>query len=628
MQDKAIVQLGKLQLATLGNKKPYELFIQNMFPDKPNYDIVLAVFLLTKEDGKFVTTFDKVDINIVNKNNYEKYAYRKGSARGGDITFTTKFGDIDKKFNTLVTGQFKTLIDKLKREGGEEFDIFNEVYEFISLKENFELVKKELSTTYETLTKEQKLCTGLSLKFIIEGNEYYLADFKIIQQLLSASGTEEKSEKYDVKSEGKNQLCSICCEKKEVLHGFASPFKYATVDKPGSVSGFFNQKGNWKNYPICTDCSLTFELGRTYITNNLSSYFYGKPFYMIPKTLIGKDLSKLDKASKRIKDIYENLSKDGQKIKQREDYIWEMIAQEETDYFNLNLLFYEENPTTKAIKIKLMLEEIVPSRFRKLFVEAPAIVNDNTLYHNSYSIKKELHNLTFSFGLLKTFFNDSFLDVIQKVFMLQNISSEALYARFMQVIRENYNKAQSSDGYVEMTSLTVLKAHLILAYFQELKIVEYNNKFNLNMEDIEESSISENKKGFDANKIQRFINDNNKFLDSESKVGVFMLGALVKHLLNVQHHELNGGTPFEKKLKGYNLNPTNLQSIYHEAYGKLSQYDAVPFVLMNYVNEHFVLNVQQIQKMSNNEVSFYFVAGLQFSNQFKYPKSDESKKLS
>lgn len=626
MQDKAIVQLGKLQLATLGNKKPYELFIQNMFPDKPNYDMILAVFQLKSENDDYQIKFDKVDILPVNKNNYEKFAYRKGSARGGDITFTTKFGDIDKKFNTLVNGQFKALVEKLKKSGNaHDFKIFNAVYNFLSVKENYDEVKNQLSTVYESLSKDQKLSSGLSLKFIVNEQEFYLANFTIIQEILSASGTEEKSEKYNVVSEGKNQICSICLEKKEVLHGFASPFKYATVDKPGMVSGFFNQKNNWKNYPICTDCSLTFELGRTYIANNLSSYFYGNSFYMIPKTLISKDLNKLKNVTLRIKDIYENLTKDGQKIKQREDYIWQMMAKEETDYFNLNLLFYEENPTTKAIKIKLLLEEIVPSRFRKLFVEAPAIVNSNPLYHNSFSIKKELQSLTFSFGLLKTFFNDNFLDIVQKVFMLKNIAAESVYAKFMLIIRENYNKSQTSDGYVEMTYLTVLKAHLVLAYFQYLNITDYNPNFNINMEAIKESSSTDNQKGFDSNRIQDFIKGNNGFLDSEAKVGVFLLGSFVKHLLNVQHHELNGGTPFEKKLKGYNLNPSDLQSIYHEAYGKLRQYESVPLTLISYVNDYFVLNVHKIQKMSNNEASFYFVAGLQFSDKFKFPKSEESK---
>ena len=125
-------------------------------------------------------------------------------------------------------------------------------------------VKKELSNFYNGLSKEDKNTTGLSLMLVIDGEEKYLSDFEIIQQILTSSGTEEKSEKYNIKSEGADAICSVCL-KKTKLHGFASPFKYATVDKPGMVSGFFKQANNWKNYPICTDCSLEFELGRTYV---------------------------------------------------------------------------------------------------------------------------------------------------------------------------------------------------------------------------------------------------------------------------------------------------------------------------------------------------------------------------
>ena len=92
-----------------------------------------------------------------------------------------------------------------------------------------------------------------------------------------------------------------------------------------------------------------------------------------------------------------------------------MIAREE-DYFNLNLLFYEENPTTKAIKIKLMLEEILPSRFRKLFVEAPEKINEHKLYKGAITIKKEKFDLAFNFGILKTFFEEDFYDLDSKSF--------------------------------------------------------------------------------------------------------------------------------------------------------------------------------------------------------------------
>lgn len=45
MQDKAFVQIGKMALREMGDKEPYQLFVQNMFPDKANYKMIVPVFI-------------------------------------------------------------------------------------------------------------------------------------------------------------------------------------------------------------------------------------------------------------------------------------------------------------------------------------------------------------------------------------------------------------------------------------------------------------------------------------------------------------------------------------------------------------------------------------------------------
>lgn len=635
MQDKAVIQIGKLQLSELGEKPPYELFIQNMFPDKDNYTMILAVFTLTSDSEKISCTFG-TDSEIANKKNYVKYAYRKGSARGGDVTFTTKFGDIEKKLRTLADNQFKSLISRLRSSNlADEYRELNKVYGFLNDADNFNVVKNELSGVYNTLSKEDKMTAGLSILIKVNEQDKYLENYRIIQQIINASGTEEKSEKYGVKSEGTNAVCSICLEKKKTLHGFASPFKYATVDKPGFVSGFFEQKNNWKNYPICTECSLAFEIGRNFITENLKGYFYGMSYYMVPKILLSTDLKNLNKAIKRLKDIYENISTEGEKIKRTEEKLGETIAAEE-DYFNLNLLFYEENATTKAIKIKLMLEEIVPSRFRKLFVDTPKKINEHPLYVSAFTLKKESQDLRFSFGVLKTFFDDNFLGLIQSVFLLQPISEEVLYKKFMSVIRNNYNKMQTSDGYVEMTRLTVLKAHITLRYFQELGLIYNHLNFKFMNELLETPEIEpvldleiekEYKSSFDLKKFERFVKENEAdFLNTPYKKGIFSVGVLVKLVMNTQSARLNGSTPFVKKLKGYDLNADALKKIYLEALNKIIDY-YTPYAYTNlkkFIGEYFIANINTVNKISNNELSFYFVAGVELGGNFKTEKKKDN----
>ena len=433
MQDKAIIEIGKLK----GGKtvKPYQNFIGNLFPGK-NYNMILAVFNFSKNKEGYNCEFDKIDYEKVSEKNYLKYAYRKGSARGGDITFTTKFGDIDKKFKTFYPKQVKDILNYANEfEEIEETEIFTALEK--CLKENGDTIKLKLQEKYEALDKKLQLTTGFSVRFNGLDSREYLEGFKTIQQILYKIGTSGKSEKYKVVSEGHNELCAICLENKPVLHGFASPFKFSTVDKTGLVSGFFKQKNNWKNYPICSDCALDFELGQKYVSQNLSKYFYGKSYYIIPKVVIGTNPKMLKKALGILEDL-DYKEKEGMQITTKEDFLMRKIAKEagDTNQFALTLLFYEENQTTKAIKIKLLLEEILPSRFQELFVNVPKQVNSLPIFKNAISINKERRNLQFTFGIIKHVFGDVLYDITQKVFLKTPLSKDFLYARLMNKIRK------------------------------------------------------------------------------------------------------------------------------------------------------------------------------------------------
>ena len=617
MQDTAIAAIGRLQLKQMEDLEQVDLYIQNMYPGK-EYDMILIVFELTKNNDKWECNFKNIDIRKVSpESNYENYAYRKGSARGGDVTFTTKFGDIEKKINTLVNNQFKSLIIEL-----EKTDYHLECEMFIMINncfiENIEQIKEQLQDVYENFDKNAQKTTGISLCFRINGENKFLRDFQIIKDIVIKNGTEGKSQKHGVTSLKENQLCSVTQQMEEKVFGFAFPYKYSTVDKKGFVSGFFNQKNNWKNYPISEKSALEIEIGKNFITQNLQSYFYGMPYFMIPNPILQKDENSLEKIIKIISELTKDIK--NKRIETYEDYIERMIAKEK-DFFNLDLMFYEENPTTKAINIKLMLEEILPSRFRTLFVEVPAIINDNELYKNAITIKKEKHNLTFNFGIIKTFFADDFLEVVQKIFLGRPISNEYVFDKIIEHIRQNYNKSQTSDNWVEPTRWTVLKAHLLINYLQKLQIINFNKNYKFMYEINNNSEKTEKKGSFDLTKYKAFIEENKNFLDADQKIGVFSVGVLIRLLYNIQNVNL-GSTPFEKKLRGYNLNAELIKNIYVEALEKIGQYQGFYAYgnLRDFINEYFVLKSNLLNKMSNNELSFYFVAGLELGNKFKTEK--------
>lgn len=619
MQDKIVVDIGKIAMKSKGNLEPYQLFVQDAFPDKDNYVVIVAIFDVNDD---FKVDLNRVDIENGNKKTFLKYGYRKGSSRGGDITITTKVSEsFDKKLNTLKNNQINSFIEvATQKKNDTESYILSSFKEFLMDEDSYQNLNKQLQSLYDGLNKDEKKATVFSVRFDIEdGVNKYVADLKIFQEIIYASGTEDKAEKYNVKSEGYDNICSICFEKKPTLYGFASPFMYFTVDKPGFVSGFFKQKNTWKNYPICSDCSLPFELGRDYISQNLQSYFYGRSFYMIPKLLKGNDEKLLKQVMKKINTAREeSFAAKAQKLERSEDKIMELVAKNE-DFFMLNLMFFEEDSKTKAIKIRLLLEEILPSRFRTLFVDVPRFVNQNPLYLDAITLKKEKKDLRFSFGILKSFFDDDFLDLIQKVFDEKQLSRELVFTKFMNVIRANYNKSQTSDDFVEPTKWTVLKAHMALRYFQNLQLVQFQN---YNYMDTFESTSTDPK--FKYGQLKEFFATNTDFFDSELKIGIFGLGMLVKYTMNIQYANI-GSTPFEKKLKGYDLSLNDLSKIYMETLDKMRQYSASGAYqdLREQVIPKFLLNKHNPENISKNELSLYFVAGLEWAGQFK-EKSEQS----
>ncbi len=626
MQDKAVAAIGRLALQKSGQAEPYQLYVENMFPGV-NYDMLLAVFSFRDEGGQLACNFEGVDTEKVSETTYRKYLYRKGASSGGDVTFTTKSGDLAKKMNTLAGNQLKKAI-ALCRVANLHRDLAMLLALQYRLTLDYDAVLLALQTAYKQMDKKRQQKSGLSVRLEFNGEQRHLVDFLVFRHQLVLHGTVGKSERGSGKSktvsQGTNELCSICLTQKPMLYGFASPFKYSSVDKPGMVSGFFSQRNNWKNYPICSDCSLEFEYGQKYVAQKLKRYFYGSSYFAIPKTVLRTDTKGLEKALLLITKLEFQLD-EAAKERRAEDRIMQMIG-EEDNYFTLNLLFFEENQTTKAIKIKLLLEEILPSRFRKLFSEIPAKVNPDPLYKAAYRIKKEPHNLTLSFGIFKQFYEDDFYSIVNDIFVGKPINRQTLYSRFMAQIRASYYKTSFIDNVPQTPGLLVLKAHLLLNYLTELSLTTINQNVTMQTEATPDGGRAEEEFGraFDGTLFRQFVADNPKFLDDNYKVGIFAVGVLVRLMLNIQKYDL-GGTPFEKKLKGYNLNPESLKTVYLETMAKLAQYRKYGKrydELSRIISEYFMLNSHQLPTVSNNEISFYFVAGMEMTYRFRIEKPE------
>ena len=80
-----------------------------------------------------------------------------------------------------------------------------------------------------------------------------------------------------------------------------------------------------------------------------------------------------------------------------------------------------------------------------------------------------------------------------------------------------------------------------------------------------------------------------------------------------------GSTPFEKKLKGMHITSRDVERIYTEAVEKINQYSYQNTYkdLREFIADKLSTHKKEIEKMSNQEISFNFVCGLELGRKFK-----------
>ncbi|GMU89837.1 MAG: hypothetical protein AMXMBFR49_20440 [Chlorobiota bacterium] len=626
MNDRAVTALGRIYRQDLNAKEDWELYAENMFPGDQHM-IISPVFRLHRQNDSSTITFSHVDIRPYSDISYKKYAYRKGASNGGDITVTTKFGSFEdektyrnKKVDTILN----FVIPRLITLAGDDLQYERELFKMIKAcwVENLQRIGQALFEVYSPLDAKVKFKCGLSLILEDEGREILPDELLLFRKALVNHATEGLSTFTGVISEGKDSACSICMRTAPRLHGFASPFKYYTVDKKGYLANYFNMKLAWKNYPVCSECAANFYLGSRVIENELSYYFYGRPYMAVPRVLVSDP--EQERVVYELFKEYNNVDRSNQEA--YEDDLMLYMA-EQNNFFNVDMIFYQKNMTTGAIRLKSHIEEVFPSRFKKIFVEAKdhvethpvfarhLVFEENESIKGKKTGKKIQFRQKFRLGKLLAFFDKEDYSVIQAVFDGTEISEESLHSAFMNKFRENYSQELQEKPHQSRRKLVIDAISVIyfLHYLGSLKINTKNHEVKM-PQDIEKPG----KGSIDLDAIKAFIDDNQVFFNKEYKIGIFLLGVLVKIVMNAQQVRLKN-TPFEKKLKGYKISGGDVENIYVEALSKLQQYyDAYAYGnLRKLMTEYFNLRIPEIKVAPSAEVSFYFVTGMETQFKFK-----------
>ena len=588
---------------------PLDILIGN--PANRNTENILFI-ILDKKNGEFKYT--GIEIEEFSKEKLMKYLYRKGGgARGTDITPTSMVTEIEKTFNIKILSWFK----KYNSDQNNQCNLLHKIY--LVLENNKTKIIQDLKE------KSEKGNNIISLKI----NSNYLGDLEIFKNILVSDARENYFKKFGIESKSEEKLCSVCKKRQSEVYGFVSTFNFYIVDKPGFVSGGFRQKNSWRNYPVCLNCALTLEEGRKYLRDNLNFNFYGFRYLLIPKFVKGiqeEIQNSIFKAIKSQKDP-KFIKKEIKRLTNDEDEALELMSKKE-NYLNNNFLFYyaPKGFDGKVFNILLYVEDILPSRLKKLF-EAKEKIDQEEMYRNCMvptfndrGKKDGEKPLEFNFGILRTFFprisnnrtfNKYFLDITNKIFTNKPVEYDFLLNFIVKKIRDDFTKDYS-------TKIDTLKGFMLLNYLKELKILKLKKEVKMETKDLlslesEEKEIKE--------RVELFFNKFSNFFNSNLKKAIFLEGVLTQYLLNIQYQERKS-TPFRVKLKGLKLDEKQIKKLLPEIQNKLEEYGKNYYRdLESIISNYFVLSGND-WSVTNDEISFYFTLGMNLSNLFKKEKEN------
>jgi len=610
-------------LKTIGeyakNKSNESLLTQLV--DNPNSNgqygkVLLIVFGYEKGEVRYWG----IEVEEFTKDKLDKYSYKYGNPRGGDLTPTSKITDLEKTF-VRIQNPLDKVCSSLKGNKKNE-RIILKVNDILRDKEISDLIYQELAEVYSKLDGNAILTLAVNK----QNKRLYVGDFEeftdsLLERYEKKFYQKSSYSKAEKNSVGYDNVCYICSKRSSKTYGFVGTYSFYTLDKPGFTSGGFNRGEAWKNYPVCPECARTLELGKDYLEENLSARFCGINYLIIPKTIFTTEGENRQEVFNVLEYLEEHkrmsLTKEAKnRLTDTQEELFALMK-DFSNYINFNLMFYEEQ--NSAFRILLYVEDVLPSYIQEIFAAKEA-VDSESIFKDLTGKDGEKFSLYFSFKLISDFFyvnqankpdfTKQFLEITNSVFRGQQISYLQLIERFISHLQEKFRNGES-------TWYDNLKALMILKFLDKLNLIPDMRKG--------EYSLSITGQGEYRKKIEDFLEAHSDILNSNAKILAFLEGVLTQKLLNIQKSETDGATPFMARLNGLKINKKILMRIYTEAINKLEEYKANYYKQLEEMISDYIL-VSNLDEISNDEMSFYFVTGMNQAGKFTFDKKDKEDK--
>ena len=567
----AIKDLGQLIIKE-EKKDALDIFVED--PNVTgNYTKVITIEIALDSTG---CEFSGVDIENYDSQKMMRYLYRRGSSGGADFSPMAKISASPAgTFERKILGWFRVLENKKISLQEEDRKFLEDLRQVLS--ENEDEIKEKILNFRKTIPQKERLL--LTLKIRQKGQAKYVGDFPLIVDLFF-----QLIKAKDEELTARQKVCSLCGLKKENILGNINTYAFYTVDKPGFITGNFNESKSWRNFPVCEECKLGLDEGKAYLQKNLTFKFCGIPYNLVPKFIVG-----YDDISREVVEIFANSSK---LVSLREKRIDSITGDEEEilaelakidDILTLNFLFIQED--LSAERIRMVIEDVFPSRLRGIFEVKECV---DSLYEKN-----------FSFGTLRSFLSKSdkekrrtdldkyFLDTADRVFKGNPVNRQFMLKFIMQKIRGDFVR----DEYF---NFTVRDGLMTLAFLEKMKL------FEMEVEQMEKRLFSE------------MFSKYGSTFEAPLKRGLFLLGSLTEFLLRKQYTELEATPPFRRNLKSLKMNERDFKGLLPKVQNKLEEYDSFDKGKRLTAREaaNYLLVSGENWKMSIDEMNFYFAAGM------------------
>ena len=585
----SVKELGEL-ISSRKNLSKLDSLIEN--PKVKSYLHALVIEIDINTDRE---TLNGVSLEELSDEKRILYLYRSGTPRGIDQSPTSKITEVEKTFENKILGWFKYVEDNQK-----SLNLKIEDLDF--LRAIRKLLQEESKSLVDTLNAKLALLPKKENAILtIKINNKYIGEYELFTQILLALESLK-----DNSIGASDKVCSVCGQRKEKVSGNINTYKFYTIDKPGFITGGFDEALSWRNFPVCQDCKLALETGREFIESKLNFKFvYGLNYYLIPKFLLG--------TASVSEDIIDYFTNGPKKISLAGDTVKRITADEndildllknQNDVMSVQFLFMRG--VQSAERILLLIEDVYPSMLRKIFDAKEE--TDQTWK----CIERE-----FNFGTLRSFFFKSddnkrepdldkyFLQIVETIFRLRPIDKHFILKFIMRKIRHDFNNDLESYHW------TVLDGLVSVTFLMKLNLIKFKEVKNMTKSQFEDvfTRVS-------------------PMLSEPAAKGIFLLGALTKLLLNKQYNDRKS-EPFVKQLKGLRLTERDIRGLLPKVQNKLIEYESFDKGKQQLAEEisSYLLAAGENWPLTLDEINFYFAAGMNLVNliaEVIYPKQEEA----